>query len=786
MDNILDNFSRINILDTETSNQIAAGEVVERPVSVVKELVENSIDAGAMRISVSVFRNRQEDCIGRIEISDDGIGMSKKDLETAFFRHATSKISKIEDLDTVLSLGFRGEALPSIASVSHVSVQSRSIEALSGYEGKVIEGKMVINGELGMPVGTKITVEDLFYNTPARKKFLKSAAVEQSHIAKLIANMILSSPEIAFVLKVDGRTVLHSAGSGSVKQAVMSVYGAENVSNLAVVDYNNDNLKIEGLVSKPPFSRSNRNYYHFFVNGRLVKSRELSYILDLAYDTLLPEKRYPMAILYIHVSPKTVDVNVHPAKTEIRFRNRNDIKDAVLSAVKVALMPTVKPSIHNSSVSVDKTSQTNAEKAKLNVINSLQNLEIKSESGKTFKFADLFTFDNKQEEELEKRKSVDIKKDDNVDFQTKEKLNEDWKNLFDDNLSITVKAAEPSADPTSAELDMSASKQSDFSSKLFEMLVGINAESTDKTEAKKTTEAEDKSEKNVSHSNEIPNPYQIYNEYLGYYDEDDNSENDNKKQENSPLSALNGLFNIGSMLSADKNKTKPQTEKTVAVQNTLFDDDVNLFEAIRPMGQLNSSYIIGSYGEDLYIIDQHAAHERILYEEFCKEYNKNKNQTAMLAVPSTMELGDLAKELLLNNLEAVTDFGFIVEYLGDSTFVLRGVPYWFSIGKNNENVRRSDNFRQSAEEFFLDITEKIVSNAQGEDNKLSFSDLNKEELFTMACKNAVKANSYLTQSDINWLLRQLAKAEKPLTCPHGRPTVIKISDDEIRKRFMRS
>ena len=767
----MDNFSRINVLDTETSNQIAAGEVVERPVSVVKELVENSIDAGAMRISINIFRNQKEDFISRIEISDDGIGMSKKDLETAFLRHATSKIKKIEDLNTVLSLGFRGEALPSIASVSRVSIQSRSIESVSGFAGKVVDGNMVITGESGMPVGTKIVVDDLFYNTPARKKFLKSAAVEQGHITKLVSNMILSSPEIAFILKVDGRTVLHSAGSGNLEQAVMSVYGAENVSHLVPVDYQGEKLKINGLISKPPFSRSNRNYYHFFVNGRLVKSRELSYILDLAYDTLLPEKRYPMGILYINVSPKTIDVNVHPAKTEIRFRNWNDVKDAVLEAVKDALTPKVKIE-----PTVITPKQDNAEQAEKKVISSLNDLEIKSESGKTFKFSDLFTFGNDKKETV---KEVSEKKD-----KTQGKLNEDWKQLFNDDMGVSAKAAEPASDPTNSELDMSASKQSEFTTKLFEMLVGIKPNTDEEPVNNKPVESKPViEEKKSDKPKEIPNPYQIYNEYLGYYDDDEKTENTN---DNSPLSALNGLFNLGSMLSAEKETDKEKAEKIDAVQESLFGDDVNLFEAMRPMGQLNSSYIIGAVGEDLYIIDQHAAHERILYEEFCREYNNNGNDVSMLAVPVTMELGDLTKELLLNNLEAVTDFGFVVEYLGDSTFVLRGVPHWFASSKDNDNVRRSDNFYQSAEEFFQDIMEKIVGNAHGEDNKLSFSDLNKEELFTMACKNAVKANWRLTQSDINWLLQQLAKAERPQTCPHGRPTVIKISDAEIRKRFMRS
>lgn len=761
----MENISRIAILDTETSNQIAAGEVVERPVSVVKELVENSIDAGAQRIIVSIKRNQAEDCISAIEVVDNGIGMSREDLETAFYRHATSKIRKIDDLNTVLSLGFRGEALPSISSVSHVSIQSRSIEAMSGYVGVVTDGEMKITDEMGMPVGTKILVEDLFYNTPARKKFLKSAAVEQGHITKLVSNMILSSPEIAFVLKVDGRTVLHSSGSGNVQQAVVSVYGAANVANLLPLKWQAESVRIEGLVSKPPFARSNRNHYHFFVNGRLVKSRELTGILDLAYDTLLPERRYPMAVLYLNLPPDTIDVNVHPAKTEIRFHNLAAVKEGLLAAVKAALAPKAKAPAAGKSEPV-------AAAAENSVMSGLQNLEIKSESGKTFKLSELFDFGGKEQDMQDE--TVGNEAADSAAAVFDKITGADYKQMImEERAETATKAAEPAPDPMSGEVDMSVSKESDFTSKLFEMLVSGGSDEDEDDKPSEKSAAKD--------SDEIPNPFEIYNEYLGYNDDSDNKE----EKKDSPLAALNGLFNLGSVLS-DSGEQADKLPKIDGTQEELFSSEVNIFEAMRPMGQLNSSYIIAALGEDLYIIDQHAAHERILYEEFCREYDSRQNEVAMLAVPATMELGDLAKEMLLNNLEAVTDYGFLVEYLGDSTFILRGVPYWFSHGKENKNVRRSDNFHQSAEEFFLDIMERIVDNAQGESNRLDFSSLNKEELFTMACKRAVKANWRLNQGEIAWLLKNLAAAERPQTCPHGRPTVIKISDSEIRSRFMRS
>lgn len=806
--------SKICILDTETANQIAAGEVVERPVSVVKELVENAIDAGAKRITVSITQNASENCISKIEVADDGTGMNRADLETAFYRHATSKIRKITDLNSVLSLGFRGEALPSIASVSKVTVRSRSVDEMSGYIGSVIDGRMKITGEAGMPVGTKITVDDLFYNTPARKKFLKSAVVEQGHITKLISNFILSSPQIAFILKTDSRTVLHSSGSGSMQQAVVAVYGAETLGNLVPVAYADANIKIYGFVSKPPFSRSNRKYYHFYVNGRLVKSRELSYMLELAYETLLPERRYPVGIIYLQVDPKTIDVNVHPAKTEIRFRQLDVVKDAMSAAVKAALAPKVAvPKANSESLAEAKPAAAkNAAQAENNIKQTVGNLEIQSESGKTFKLSDLFSFGTGKTDNDTQKKNYSSDKPKTADAATDEALKPaaeakqsnltakaEIKPLIkidEDNEQGSLKIAEAAANPLSADLDMSVSKQSDFTSRLFSMLVGIGDEKNSEKQAdsEKNNEDKIKEEKKQTATTaekqecEIPNPFQIYNEYLGYYDDNENSENGEKTEKANPMAGLNGLFNLGALLGGQKApQTAEKPQKIEAEQEELFAaNEVNLFTVLQPMGQLNASYIIASYGEDLYIIDQHAAHERILYEEFCRSFSQNQNQVSMLAVPAAVDLGDLPKELLLQNLEAVTDFGFIVEYLGGSTFVLRGVPLWFANGKDNENVRRSDNFRQSAEDFFLDMMDRIVGNAQGESNAVDFSALNKEELFTMACKNAVKANWYLTDADITWIMQKLAVAEKPLTCPHGRPTVIKISDSEIRNRFMRS
>jgi len=684
---------RIFQLDSLTASRIAAGEVVERPVSVVKELVENAIDAGARRIGINLETDTDAGCIAKIEISDDGCGMTKNDMVNAFRRHATSKIRSIEDLDSVLSLGFRGEALPSIASVSRVNVRSRAKGAEVGYQGENRGEQLVITGEIGMPEGTVISISDLFYQTPARRKFLKSLAVELGHVNTLIANMIISAPHIAFTLKVNGRNVLQSAGKGDAAQAILAVYGADTVSRLAAVNFDGT-IKVRGYISLPPFSRSNRKYYHFYVNGRLVKSRELSFILEQAYDTLLPEKRYPFAVLYIDIAPEAIDVNVHPAKTEIRFHQLKYVKDELMQALSAALRG---------------------------------DLQVKIPEITAKPIVEPVT-----------PKQPPVKP--------------------------VVEFKAPQSEPKAAH------KQNENSHwKVAESLMGVQ----DVAPVKPGIAA------------------QIYKDIQA-------QEEARKKQLFSQTAApVISPKTVSVVQSLADNKPEPVvlaapkvefiTTKPVFEQAEIFEQKTeNIFSVLRPLGQLGGSYIIATHEADLYIVDQHAAHERLLFERFAKEFEKNTGVADQLAVPLTCELGPLHQEFLFNHLEAVTDFGFVVEYLGDMSFVLRAVPLWYSRAQENTNLRRSDIFTMSTLDFFLAMLDKIIEQAEAGGGTIDISALNQEELFTAACKTAVKANAYLTTADINWLFAELAKAEKPQTCPHGRPTVIKVTDAEIRKRFLRT
>lgn len=674
----------ITQLDELTASQIAAGEVVERPVSVVKELAENAIDAGAKHITVRLAADADLKYIEEIQVVDDGCGMVAADLPLAFGRHATSKLHTAADLAAIQTLGFRGEALPSIAAVSRVEVLSTARGALSGYAVQAADGKVKLLGETALAEGTKVTVRDLFYNTPARKKFLKSYATETGQISRLIGELILSRPDIAFLLQIDGRTVLRSPGGGSAEKAVLAVYGAEVLSALRPVAYQAGGVGVAGYASLPPFARSSRRYYHFFVNGRLVKSPELNSIVDTAYLSLLPEGKYPLVVLYLTLPAGAVDVNVHPAKTEIRFNQLKEVKDAVLLALRRAL-----------ALKAPEPEQEQAAEDGLGLIMSIL---------------------GKQQAQPEPLvKAAEPAFDLSGDIVFTPEAPSDEKELPD------AAALRRLSGEGMTELLKDSREEAGFAQKLFENLLKA-----------------------------APGKKQEYRRDDGEW-----------LAENFGVTYLD----------------EPQ-------QNSLFAAESNLFLALRPLGQLNNSYIIAALNEDLYIIDQHAAHERILYEEFSLAFGLDSRETSLLAVPVTVDVGALNAELLLANITRLADFGFVLEHFGGNQFVIRGVPLWYVRGSESDYRRKSRVYDNDIAGFFLGVLDMLLETA--EDEQLDIARLNKLELFTKACKSAIKANEHLNGQEIAWLLHNLAECDKPQTCPHGRPTFFKITDAEIRRRFMRS
>lgn len=705
MTEISKNEGVIRQLDELTAGQIAAGEVVERPVSVVKELVENSIDAGARRISVRLTADDEHQYIRDIQVVDDGAGMLPIDMQAAFGRHATSKLNRADDLNSLLTLGFRGEALPSIASVARVEIVSVPRGEAVGRRVLAADGAVTDMGEAVIAAGTRVIVADLFYNTPARRKFLKSYAVETGYITKLMGDFILSRPDIAFDLEIDGRKVLRSPGGGRPDKAVLAVYGSEVLANLRPVYLDMGEVAVRGFCSMPPFARASRRYYHFFVNGRLVKSDELNAIIDDAYLSLLPEHKYPLCVLYIAVPPATVDVNVHPAKTEIRFRKPAEVREALLAALQQALKLQPEGKAANQPVSPV-------------LIEETENVEDKA-ADDIDQTALLFEILGKHQvaEGAAVAAEPTLSLGDDIvmpsrpvsrraEEQEPSKL-PDWQNMSGEDMKNILSEQ---------------NKEPDFANKLFQNLIA--AAGGEKRE----------------------------------YSRDDGD-------------WLAENFGITYMENYD---SKPQT---------LFEDKSNLFLVLKPLGQVNNSYIVATYGEDLYIIDQHAAHERILYEEFTLAFSLDSRETSMLAVPQTVEVGDVQAELLMNNIVRLADFGFIVEPFGAGRFVVRGVPLWYVRGAESDHKRKSKIYDNDIAGFFLDVLDMLLDCGEQDPD---IGKLNKLELFTKACKSAIKANERLNNQEISWLLYNLAECDKPQTCPHGRPTFIKLTDAEIRRRFMRS
>ena len=633
---------RIQVLDRLTANQIAAGEVVERPASVIKELVENAIDAAATRIDVKISG---PDC-QKMQVIDNGIGMIPEDLRKAFERHATSKIRALTDLDNLFTLGFRGEALPSIAAVSQFTITSKVKEAPSGYKLQIKDGKAGVPEETAARDGTIVQVERLFYNAPARQKFLKSPRWELGLISEYLQKLAFSQPQIAFRLYQGEKLLFATDGSGDIARATLAIYGKEVLQSLVELEYIGEGVVLSGLVSLPDLNRSNRNYYNFFVNGRWVKSRELSQMVDEAYRTILPAQRYPVTILNLRLPMQKVDVNVHPAKLEIKFQEPERIKTAVLAAISAALL--------NREAAVPRLGGTSKAKK--------PSLPVDPQSGFI---------------KLEESKSLRLR----------ESASMPLKGSLHENLLQSAQLAKRN-----------------------------NHYSSPKRPATRHIEQRLAFAPNPANQPKLP---------------DASSE--------------------GSIL-APANEQGPAPKLN--------------YSSLRIIGQVEGTYIIVQGEDGIYFIDQHAAHERILYERLSAKAQAAAAESALLAIPLTIRLTPQEHIWLTEGIFNLTNLGFVLEHFGDDSYIIRGVPLWYTESQPDDLLRS--------------LLEQIA------EQKGDLSRLRQDELFLIACKQAIKANRYLTDQDISALLSELDACANPGTCPHGRPTAVKLTFSEIRKRFLRS
>jgi DNA mismatch repair protein MutL len=601
----------INVLDDSTINKIAAGEVIERPSSIVKELVENALDAGSTDITVEV-RNGG---IGFIRISDNGRGMEKEDMELAFLRHATSKIRSASDLYTIHTLGFRGEALASIAAVAKVDMLSKSRDTIAGWRRHMEGGKCTAMEESGCQDGTIITVTELFYNTPARLKFLKSETREGSYITDVMQNLAMSHTDVSFKYRLNDKLVFATRGDKDLKSSILAIYGRSFASNLIEIKYSKDLISVCGFIGNANLSKGNRNYQSIYVNGRYVKNKTITAAAEAAYKSMLTINKFPFFVLSLTINPEFVDVNVHPAKSEVKFQDEQMVFSCIFHCVKDGLM----------------------------AISPLLNDNVKPE-----------------EEGYNRHPSQ----------------------------SYTQQSFTASSQPLCyAE----------------EEAIQMNAA-----------------------------PCKTVQEHVHNYSYESNSAAEQYETDDEGTSALH---------------------------------QVPKFGPLSIIGQIHFTYIIAEDSESMYLIDQHAAHERIYYEKYQKAYKEAGIQCQALIAPIVINLSPSEKIMVMENADLFENLGYVLEDFGGGAIALRAVPVIFG--------------NPDPKELF----QEVIASFEGGEKELPHT-IDKV-LYTMACKSAIKAGDKLSLKEMSELINTLRLCDSPFTCPHGRPTIIKMSETELEKKFKR-
>lgn len=611
----------IKELDQSTINQIAAGEVVERPSSIVKELMENSIDAGATMISVEI----EDGGTKSIRITDNGKGIDKEDIRIAFLRHTTSKIKTALDLLNVSSLGFRGEALSSIAAVCQVELLTRTKDNIVGCRYRIEGGKEVALEEIGIPVGTTFIVNNIFFNTPARRKFLRTAQTESGYVADIVEKIALSHPEIAINFKSNGKVRIHTSGNGNLKDVIYSIYGKEITQNLLEVKEENDFMKISGYIGKAIISKGNRTFENYFINGRYIKSNIISKAIEDGYKFILMQHKYPFTVINFEINPEFLDVNVHPSKMELRFRKSESIYPIISETINDCL--------------------------------------------------------------IEKPNIIDVK------LEQEKEITESYKYVPE---PFEIKRNE-------------TAKHNEYN---FSASFGESVNETDDY----TTDC-----KNLILENDL---------------------NDRQIQ------------NTSAYVQRELSET--------------YDDF--LTEAAKPkhkiIGQVFETYWIIEYEDKMYIIDQHAAHEKVMFESLMDKLKNKSISTQMINPPIILNLSLKEFDLVNKYLDSFKEIGFDIEPFGGQDFVIRGVP--------------SDLYSLDSQQVLMGIVDSLTNEA----GKM-VPDIITEKIASMSCKAAVKGNSKLSYDEADRLISQLLTLENPYNCPHGRPTIISMSKYELEKKFKR-
>ena len=675
---------RINILDDLTINKIAAGEVVERPSSVTKELIENSIDANSTQIVIDIVDGGKK----QIRITDNGDGILSSEVDKSFLRHATSKIKKIDDLYDLYSLGFRGEALASISSVSRLEMITKTKDEPLGTKVVLEGGKEILKEPVGTKNGTTIIIKDLFFNTPARQKFLKSTHAETINISDLINKLAIGNTNIQFKYINNGKMMLNTPGDGKLLSAIRSIYGKEIVENLIEINEEGKFCSISGYIGNNNIYRSNKNLQHIYINNRFVKSKIILDAISESYKGIIPINKHGICFLNIDINPAKIDVNIHPTKMEIKFENDKDLYIEIRDLLKRKLLNTAL-------------------------------------IGKYESYDDKYKINESREAYLEKE--------------------EVSKNTIIENLN----------EATPKENDLSSINS-------FMSLSEALNKNKEETNASK--------EKSNSHDNQdIPIKEEINDKTDYIHDEIKIKPLDNKKGE----FFIDGVIDVSKSFTFDElddlnkiNKVDKlqDTNKYILEENNTKSENRFSITDFRVVGSIFNTYIVLEKNESMYLLDQHAAHEKILYEEYMKKFKKHKIDMQMLLDPIILELSNVDMLKVENNIDLFLNFGFEVELFGNNHIMVRGVPTIFGTPES--------------EKFILQIIDNI-------DDLTSSYDLKGDKFASMACRAAIKANDKIHTMEMKKLLSQMETCENPFTCPHGRPTIVEITKKEIEKMFKR-
>lgn len=719
---------KINILSAELSNKIAAGEVVERPSSVVKELVENSIDAGSTNIKVII----KEFGIQQIRIIDNGSGISNDDLARAFLRHATSKISADYDLFHIETLGFRGEALASISSVSKVTIKSCAGEA----QGKmlVLEGGKVVSEEYYAPIkGTDLSVENLFYNTPARLKYLRNPHTEQANITNIIHKFALSYPNVAFELHVDGKITFKTYGDGDVHKILSKIYNMGVARNMIEFSGNNDDYKVFGYISVPEETRASKNYINIFINGRYIKNYGIQNAIIDAYETLLMINRYPLCVINIEMDPILLDVNVHPTKQEVRLSKEAELIRLIKEVIAERLSNyTYIPQGMNNVL-------TKKEKAKIEKINFLDELD-----NKFGDVEDKNIFSNEQREV-----------ESNV--QDKNSFSEDRKGL---EIRVEVESSF-SGDQEVASHVIQENEflfGGDLLSKSGEEKIPVQSKENTFNQRSKTqrikSDLPDLSYNSHPRDNrnkfgDKPTKKEIEN-FINFSKKEDNASYDDRTEK------------VASNVVKDDSHFNEIKDAKI-----IQDDDtkVRTLPDLKVLAQIFKTYILSEADNKLFLIDQHAAAERYNYEKLQREFIERKNYKKQMLIPLMFDFSVEEAAEVRNNLEKFEELGIVFEEFGDNSYVVREFPGWIE---------------EDEEQMIKIIVEKVLRN-----NNITFNELRNDAIAMASCKMSIKANQVLTDVEMNKVISDLYECKNPFTCPHGRPIITKMEKKDLEKMFKR-